>query len=136
MHAEDFVVNQGCNWHAVEDVLEFFPYSNRVSSFALVVETIYLRDLSTLMVASNQSYSLWIAHFEGNQQQKCFNRVRPSVDKVAHEKIICVRALTTHLEQFLQVVELSMNVTTNLIYQIIVSKWVLSKKSKFPRRQI
>ena len=54
MHAEDFVVNQGCNWHAVEDVLEFFPYSNRVSSFALVVETIDSVNLTALMVTSKQ----------------------------------------------------------------------------------
>ena len=54
MHTEYFVVNEGCNWHAIKYVLEFFPYTDTVSSLALVVETIDSVNLSAFVVSSEK----------------------------------------------------------------------------------
>ena len=59
MHAEDLVIYQGCNWHAVENILELFPDSNAVSSLAFVVETIDPVNLPALVIASEQEEVLF-----------------------------------------------------------------------------
>ena len=43
-----------------------------------------------------------------------FDTVVASVNIVAHEEIICVRALSTYLEKFHQVIELTMDIATDL----------------------
>jgi hypothetical protein len=52
MHAQDLVIYEGCNGHAVEDILEFFPDADRVSTLALVVEAIDTIDLTAFVVTS------------------------------------------------------------------------------------
>ena len=68
MHAEDLVINEGSNWHAVEYVLELFPDSNAVSSLALVIESIHSVDLSTLVISSQQEEVFLILHLVGKKQ--------------------------------------------------------------------
>ena len=52
MHAKYLVVNEGCDWHAVENVLELLPDTDTVSPLALIVEAIDPVDLSTLMITA------------------------------------------------------------------------------------
>ena len=52
VHAEDLVIDEGSDRHAVEDVLEFFPDADRVATFAFIVEAIDAIDLATLVVAA------------------------------------------------------------------------------------
>ncbi len=54
MHAEDFIVNKCGDWHAIENILKFFPKSNTVLIFALVVESIDAIDLSALMISAKE----------------------------------------------------------------------------------
>ena len=68
MHAEYLVIDQGCNWHAVEHVLELFPDTDAVPPLALVVEPIDSVDLSALMVSTEQEKVLFEFHFIGEEQ--------------------------------------------------------------------
>jgi len=52
MHTKDFVIDQTCNWQAVEDILELFPDTNGVTAFALVVESVNAVDLPTFVIAT------------------------------------------------------------------------------------
>jgi len=52
VHAEDFVVDEGGNGHAVEHILELFPDADRVPTLALVVEPVDSVDLPALVVAA------------------------------------------------------------------------------------
>ena len=52
MHAENFLVDEGRDRQAIEDVAKDAPESNRVSTFAFIVETIDSVDLSTLVISS------------------------------------------------------------------------------------
>ena len=52
MHAENFVVDECGDWHAVEDILELFPDTDGVTAFALVVESVNAVDLPTFVIAT------------------------------------------------------------------------------------
>ena len=54
MHAEDFVIDESSDGHAVEDVPEFLPDTDGVSALALVIESVDAVDLATLVIASKQ----------------------------------------------------------------------------------
>ena len=54
MHTKDFVVDQGCDWHAVEDILKLFPKSDTVPVLALVIETVNSIDLTAFVVTSQK----------------------------------------------------------------------------------
>jgi len=54
MHAQNFFVYQSADWQAIKDIREDLPEFDRVSAFALVVETVYSVDLSTLVIASKE----------------------------------------------------------------------------------
>jgi|NorSeaMetagenome_1021524.scaffolds.fasta_scaffold790232_2 hypothetical protein len=52
MHAKNFVVNESSNRHAVKDILEFFPDTDRVSALAFIIKSVDSVDLSTLVVTT------------------------------------------------------------------------------------
>ena len=54
MHAEDFVVDQSGNRHAVEYILELLPHADGVATLAFVIESIDAIDLTALVIAAQQ----------------------------------------------------------------------------------
>lgn len=116
MYAENSVLDQSSQSEVVEDISAVSPHTGRgVLPSAFVVESIYLGDLSGLMVASNQCHSIRVSDFQGKEKQKCFDRVVSSVDKVSQEEVVLVRTVTALLEQLKKVIKLSMNVATDLV---------------------
>ena len=67
MHAEDLVVYESCNRHAVEDILEFFPDSDRIATLALIIEAIDAIDLTAFMVSAQQEKVLLELDFVGQK---------------------------------------------------------------------
>ena len=65
------------------------------------------------MITSEDRDSVLEAHFEGHEQRHCLDRVIATIDVVAHEKIVRVGRLSTDLEQLAEVVELSVDITTD-----------------------
>lgn len=90
----------------------------------IVAPVAYLSNLSALVVSSNQSYSIWIAHLAGsisephcttlraNNRRKVSTSTRgkdvrgvlgspgaveASVYEISHEEVVRVRAIATHL---------------------------------------
>ena len=70
-------------------------------------------DLSALVVASDKRDAVGIANLQSEKQQKRFNRVKASINKIAHEKVIGVRTLASNFEELQQVKKLTMNVAAN-----------------------
>lgn len=62
------------------------------------------------MVPADQGDAIGIAHFQAEEQEEGFERVEATVDKVAHEQVVCVRDVAAHAKQFHQVVELAVDV--------------------------
>jgi hypothetical protein len=65
------------------------------------------------VISSYQGDPVGVSNLQRKKQQESFDTVEASVDKVAHEQIVGLWALSTDLKQLLEVVELPMNVTTN-----------------------
>lgn len=86
------VINQSCQRKVVEQVREVLPdVCVAILPQAFVVEPVYLRDLSRLVIASQDGHTIPVAHLQGNEEGDGFDGVVASVHIVAHEKIICVR---------------------------------------------
>ena len=52
MHCEDLLINDRCDWQAVEAVCEGLPEFDVVPTLALVVEAIYAVDRGALVVSA------------------------------------------------------------------------------------
>ena len=75
MHAQNFVVNESSNWHAVKNVLKFFPKSDTVPVLALVIEAVNAINLTALVVTSEQEEVFLELDFVGQQQNYSFKRL-------------------------------------------------------------
>lgn len=53
-------------------------------------------------------------HLESQQEEEGFDTVETAVHKVSHEEVVGLGDIAAYSEQFLEVVELSMDVTTYL----------------------
>ena len=72
-----------------------------------------LSDLSGLMISSQDCDSLAEADLEGDQEGDGLHAVVAPVHVVPHEEIVCVGRLSADLEEFHQVVELTMNISAD-----------------------
>lgn len=65
------------------------------------------------MVPSKQSYPGGVAHFEGEQITHHLNTVMASINVVPHKQIAGIRDISADQKQFLQVVELTVNISAD-----------------------
>ena len=98
MHANDFVVDQRGDRHAVEAILELLPDADGVAALAFVVETIDTVDLTALVVASQEEEVLLELDFVGKEQNDGLKRVLAAIDIVAEEQVVGLRWEPTILE--------------------------------------
>ena len=113
MHAENLVVDQCSDWHAVENVLEFLPHAYGVATLALIIESVDTVDLSTLVVTSKKEEILLKLDFVCQEQNDGLERVLASVDVVAQKEVFGGLGWTPHLEKLHQVVKLTVDVTAD-----------------------
>ena len=114
VHAKDAVLHQRSHREVVEQVREVFPHV-RVAIFAqaLVIETVHLRNLSALVVATGESDAPRVANLKCDQERHTLEGVVTTIDVVTHEQIVCVRGLAADAEELHQVEELAMDITAN-----------------------
>ena len=55
-------------------------------------------------------------YLECQQEEKRFYTVKPSVHKVSQEEVVCLRDISPNLEEFFEVIVLSMNISTYLFF--------------------
>ena len=91
VHADNFVVDEGGNRHAVEAILELLPDADGVATLAFVVETIDTIDLTALVVASQEEEVLLKLDFVCEEQDDGLKGVLSSVDIVTEEQIVSFR---------------------------------------------
>lgn len=80
---------------------------------ALVIETIYLGNLSRLMVSSGDSDTAAITNFKSEKKRNSLNRVITTINVITHEEVVCLRGFTTNAEQLKKIMELTVDITTN-----------------------
>ena len=74
---------------------------------------LHLCDLSALVITSQDGDSVLEADLKGHQEGYSLNRVVATIDVISHEEIVSVGRAATDLEELAQVVELTMDITTN-----------------------
>ena len=115
MHAENLLIHDSCQRKEVHYFGAISPnIHTAILAQTLVIESVHLRDLARFVIASDQGDILRVPNFECEQQEECLHRVEASVDKVAHEQIVGSGAVVAHPEQLHQVVELPVNISTDL----------------------
>lgn len=65
------------------------------------------------MITSEESNVCWVLKLQAEQELECFNWVVTSIDEISHENVACVGDLTSLIEKLQQVMELTMDITTN-----------------------
>lgn len=73
----------------------------------------YLCDLTRFMVATQNGDAVLVADLERDEQRDGLDRVVTAVHVVAHEEVVCVRALAADTKQLHQVVELAVDVAAH-----------------------
>jgi hypothetical protein len=55
-----------------------------------------------------------VANFECKEKKECFDAIESSINEIAEEEVISFRAFSAYFEQLHQIVELAVDVATNL----------------------
>jgi hypothetical protein len=85
------IFDESGEWEVIEKVSEESPNIGvPVFSQALVVEPVYLGDLSRLMISAEDGHTVPIAKFEGHEEGDRLDGIVASVNVIAHEEIVCV----------------------------------------------
>jgi len=114
VEAENSVINNCSKGKIIEQLSEVNPdVGVTVLAQAFVIEAIDLGDLTDFMVSSQDGYSVLEARLQSDKESYCLNGVIATVDIISHEKIIGIWGLSANFKELLQVMELSMDVSTN-----------------------
>lgn len=115
MHSKDPIVNDSRQGDVIEELTAVPPYVGIPEfSHTLIVKAINLCDLPAFMVTSDECDPVRVPDFEGEEQEEGLDGVEASIDEITKEKVVCGRTVTSNLEQFFQIPELTMNVSTYL----------------------
>lgn len=115
VHTEDATVHKGADGKKIEHVDTLLPdVGSAVLPHALVIKTIHLGDLPALVVSTKKRNAVWVEDLQRKQEQKRFDAVVASVDIIAHEEVVRIRTFASDKEQLLQIVELAVDVSTDL----------------------
>lgn len=114
MHGEDFLVDNGCNWQAIEAIRKCLPQLDVVAPLALIVEAIDAVDGRALVVAAQDEKVLRVLDLVCEEQADGLEGLLATIDVIAEEEVIGLWGETAVLEQAQQIVVLSVDVTANL----------------------
>lgn len=109
---EDFTFDNGTNTEVVENFGAVFPWVRvTILSDSLIIETVNGSDLSGLVVTSEQGDGAGVLQLEAHEKLESFNGVVASINEVTHENVLGSRDLTTFLEKFQKIMELTVDIT-------------------------
>jgi len=84
MNTKDSPIYNSCESEVIKDFATPSPdVTTSIFPLTFVVKPIDLRDLSRFVVTAYESDTIWISNFESEKKQKCFDRVKTTIDKVA-----------------------------------------------------
>jgi hypothetical protein len=99
MHTEDFLINDGSNWEAVETISEGLPQLDVIPSLALIVESIDSVDGGALVVSSEEEEVLRVLDLISEEETDCFQALFASIDIITKEEIIGIGWEATVLKE-------------------------------------
>ena len=114
MQAKYLILHNSSHGDIVEEISEHGPnILVPILLLALLIKTIDLRDSSRFVVAPREMDAVRISHLQCDQKRYRFHRVVPSINKIAHKEIVGERHIASDGEKFDEIMQLSMNITTN-----------------------
>lgn len=132
MHTENLFIDQRRKAEIIKYLSAVTPHINRpIFSQTFIIKSIHLCDLSAFVVSTDQCDAVWVSYLikylinpiiiilsvyylESEQEEKRFYTIESSIHKITHKKVIGFWTLSTHFEQFLKIIKLAMNVSTDL----------------------
>jgi hypothetical protein len=99
MHADDLLIYDGADRHAIEAIYEGFPYLYIIPRFTLLKETVYFSNWGWLMITSQQIHVTFVFYFKGKEQANGFDALPSSINVVTKEKIAALWRHTSVLKQ-------------------------------------
>jgi hypothetical protein len=110
VHAENLVVNEGRNRHAVKHILELLPNPDAEAALALVIKAINAVDLPALVISTQQEKVLFVLQLVGKQQNNRLEALFAAVNVITKEEIVCIGRESSIFEQSEKINELSMHI--------------------------
>lgn len=112
--AAHLIINQRGQRKVIKQICKELP-NVRIPIFpqTLVIKPINLSNLSRLVIPSQDRHSISVSQLECNEQSDSFNRVVSTINIVTHEEVVGVGGVTTDSEELGEIVELSVNITTD-----------------------
>ena len=74
---------------------------------------LHLCDLSAFVISSQDGDSVLETNLQGDEESHGLDRVVSSIDVVSHEQVVSLGRLSSNFEKFTQVVELTMDISTD-----------------------
>jgi hypothetical protein len=128
VHAQNFLVDQGGDRKAVENIGKSLPQLDVVSSLALIVEPINSVDGRALVVSSQKEEVLWELDFVSQQKADGLEALLSSVDVVSQEEVVSFRRESSVLEQSQKIEVLSVDITANFDWGFQLKEdWLLDE---------
>jgi len=118
VHTDDLVVNSCTYWQAIEDIDESFPHLDVVASLALIVEAIDSANRGRLMVSPQEEKVLRVLDLVRKKQANRLQRLLAPINIIAQEQIVCLWWETCMVEDPQQVVELAMDISAELQWNL------------------
>ena len=88
VHAENFIVNEGCNWEHIENIHKLFPQCDIIPFLALFVESIYFGNVLTFVVSSEKENALRELDFVSEKKTNGLDALFSAVNIVSQEQVI------------------------------------------------
>ena len=111
VRAEYLILDHRRQRHEIKKIGKRLPNSRvSVLPHALVVKPVHLRDLSRLVIPTNDRHPIRIPHLERDDQRHRLHRVIPAIDVIPQKQIIRIGRQPSHLEHLHHVVKLSVYV--------------------------
>lgn len=112
MDAEDLVVDDDAQGEKVEHVGKIMPHIGvAIFPSAFGVKAVGLGDPSRFVVAPNEMHSMRVPELETDEEGDGLYAEETPVDIVAEKQVVRIRTVSSNLEDFQHVKELSMYVT-------------------------
>ena len=115
MYAEYVAIDDRSERKEVKSLVEVFP-AVRISILFVdfIQKSIHHGHISTLVVASQQEYPVWVLNFQTEQKGNGFNRMIPSINKISNHNKLVSRTPSTLLQQIFNIKELSMDISSHI----------------------
>jgi hypothetical protein len=110
MHTQNLVIDQCADRQVVEKVNKLLPKLHVVTTFALVPETVYFRNVLAFVVTTKHINHVWVLDFVAEKEADGLNALFPPVNVVTKEEISSIRRASSVIKETQKVEVLPVNV--------------------------